>query len=285
MSPSPSSSSSPSDGGPVEPQSLVEQLTLGTEGTDASTWPGTGEKRVFGGMLVAHALAAAMATVDGDRPPHSLHASFLGAADGRQPIRYEVERTRDGGSFSARRVVARQSGGSPVFALTASFHADEPGMAFEPPPLDGVPEPDELEAGRYAGPWFDSRDVPVDDAAFGLHRRLAWFRARQPLPDDPALHQVALAYLSDHGPTRAVRQPHADHPGVEQRMSVSLDHSIWFHRPARVDQWLLSELHPLATGGGRGLALGTLRTAGGELVATITQEALLRLPDPAASTP
>jgi acyl-CoA thioesterase-2 len=228
-------------------------------------------------MLVAHALGAALATVGDERRPHSLHASFLGAADGRLPIRYEVERTRDGGSFSARRVVARQGEGPPVFALTASFHDLEAGPDYEPAPPVGVPGPEGCEVGRYAGPWFDSRDVPVDDA-FGPHARLAWFRSREALPDDPTLHLLALAYLSDHGPTRAVRQPHADHPGVEQRMSVSLDHSVWFHQPARVDGWLLSELRPLATGGGRGLALGTLRTASGSLVATVTQEALLRLP-------
>lgn len=262
---------------PVAPRSLVEQLALAHDG-DTATWSGGPDRRVFGGMLVAHALGAAVATVDGGRPPHSLHASFLGAGDGRLPIRYEVERTRDGGSFSTRRVVARQGEGPPVFVLTAGFHDDEAGLDFETPaPLD-VPPPERCEVGRYAGPWFDSRDVPVDPS-WGLHTRLAWFRSRDPLGDDPTLHLLGLAYLSDHGPTRAVRQPHADHPGVERRMSVSLDHTVWFHRPARVDGWLLSELRPLATGGGRGLALGSLRTAAGDLVATVTQEALLRLPD------
>jgi acyl-CoA thioesterase II len=261
---------------PAEPRSLQEQLAVVRDG-DVATWPGGPERRVFGGMLLAHALGAAVATVEGDRWPHSLHASFLGAADGRTAIRYEVERTRDGGSFSARRVVARQGEGPPVFALTAGFHDAETGPEYEPPPPIGVPPPERCPEGRYAGPWFDSRDVPVDEA-FGLHTRLAWFRSRHELPDDPELHLLGLAYLSDHGPTRAVRQPHADHPGVEQRMSVSLDHSIWFHRRARVDGWLLSELRPLATGGSRGLALGTLRTASGALVATVTQEALLRLP-------
>jgi acyl-CoA thioesterase II len=266
--------------GPSEPRSLEEQLTLEAPGGDTFTWRGTSERRVFGGMLVAHALAAASATVDEGRRPQSLHASFIGSTDGRLPIRYDVERTRDGGSFTTRRVAARQQEGAAAFILTASFHAPEDGPEFEPPPPHGVPPPDGLGEGRYAGPWFDSRDVPVDDA-FGEHTRLAWFRARKPLPDDPLLHVLALAYLSDHGPTRAVRQPHADHPAVEQRMSVSLDHSVWFHRPARVDTWLLSELRPLATGAGRGLALGSLRTADGTLVATVVQEALLRLPDAA----
>ena len=263
---------------PRGPQTLMEQLTLEPADGDRFRWPGGTERRVFGGMLVAHALGAAWTTVDPQRRPHALHASFVGSADGRRDLVYRVERTRDGGSFSARRVVASPAEGGPVFVLTASFQASEEGEHYAPPPPPDVPGPEGLDEGRYAGPWFDSRDVPVDPA-HGPHVRLAWFRSRQPLPDDPALHLLALAYLSDHGPTRAVRQPHADHPGVEQRMSVSLDHSVWFHRDARVDQWVLSELRPLTTGAGRGLALGSLRSADGDLLATVTQEALLRLPD------
>jgi acyl-CoA thioesterase-2 len=233
---------------------------------------------VFGGLLVAQALRAAHLTVTGERQPHALHASFVVAGNGREPIRYEVERTRNGRSFVTRRVVARQSKG-PVLVLSADFHADEPGPEYELAPATGVPGPEGLPIGRYDSEWFESRDVPVEDAPPSppLARR-AWFHPRAPLPDDAALHTHALAYLTDHGPTRAVREPHADHVGVERRMSVSLDHSVWFHRPARVDQWLLYELVPIATAGGRGLALGTVRTADGTLLATVAQEALLRLP-------
>lgn len=110
------------------------------------------------------------------------------------------------------------------------------------------------------------------------HARLAWFRARVPLPDDPALHVQALVFVTDYGATRAVRQPHADHPHMERRQSVSLDHTVWIHRTPRVDQWLLSEFAPVASGAGRGLALGSVRTADGHLLATVAQEALLRLP-------
>ena len=262
-----------------EARPVEEQLALTDDGDDVFTRaPAAGAGHVFGGMLVAQALRAARRT-GVTRRAHSLHASFVGAPDARLPLRYQVERTRDGGSFSTRRVVVT-SAEAIVLTLTASFHADEAGPDYELPGDPDVPPPDDLPVGRYATPWFDSRDVP--DAglpADGVpHARRAWFRARVPLPDDEALHEQALAYLTDHGPTRAVRQPHADHPGVERRMSVSLDHSVWFHAPVRVDDWLLSELAPVWTGAGRGLAIGTVRTGTGRLVATVAQETLLRLP-------
>ena len=270
-----SATSEPSD--PV--RSLEDHLALQPEGGGAFTTVVTSrERRVFGGLLMAQALRAAQLTVPPGRNPHSLHASFVLSADGRRTIRYEVEQTRDGGSFATRRVVARQDDGV-LLLLTASFHDEEEGPDYEPPPTPGVPPPGDLPRGRYAGPWFDSRDVPVDvGSPLPGHARRAWFRSRVRLPDDPVLHTHALAYLSDHGLTRAVREPHADHPGVDRRMSVSLDHSLWIHRQARVDSWLLSEVMPLATRGGRGLAAGTIRTEDGALVATVAQEALLRLP-------
>jgi acyl-CoA thioesterase-2 len=263
----------------------------GRNPAERSGGPGAG--RVFGGLVVGQAVAAAQRTVDdSDRWVHSLHASFLRAGRPDQALRYEVERTRDGAAFTSRRVVARQEGG-PVLVLTASFQADEVGPEYQAPPDGGsarpggrsggagveVPPPDELPPGRYDGPAFDCRDVPPGAGpSQPAHVRRMWLRARGSLPDDPVVHRCALAMASDHGPTRAVRQPHADHPGVERRHSVSLDHSLWLHRPARVDRWLLSELWPVSTGAGRGLCLGTIRTEDGELVATVAQEALLRLP-------
>jgi acyl-CoA thioesterase-2 len=258
---------------------VEEQLALVAHGGDRYSRPVGGGRHVFGGQLVAQALRAARRS-GVDRRPHSVHASFLGAADGRRTLTYEVERTRDGGSFSTRRVLARQDD-TVVFALTVGFHDPEDGPTYEVPADPGVPPPEDLPVGRYATPWFDSRDVPTAAGPPGMpHVRRAWFRARAPMPDDPATHDEALAYLTDHGPTRAVREPHADHPGMEGRMSVSLDHAVWFHRPARVDRWLLSELLPVSTGGGRGLAIGTVRTEDGMLVATVAQETLLRLPSP-----
>ena len=233
-------------------------------------------EHVFGGLLIGQALRAASLTVPGDRPAHSLHASFVAAGRGGERIRYEVEPTRDGSSFGTRRVVARQAHGV-VLVLTAGFHGDEPGPEYEAAAPAPVPGPENLPAGRYDSPWFESRDVPVETAPeVPPHARRAWFRATEPLDDDMELHRHALAFLSDFGPTRAAREPHAHLADDARRMSVSLDHSVWFHRPVRVDQWLLSELVPVSTGRGRGLALGTIRTADGSLVATVAQQVLLR---------
>lgn len=259
------------------PRSLADRLALDEAPGGAFVGRSApGGRRAFGGLLVGQALRAAHLTVDGGRRPHSLHASFVAGADGAEPVRYEVEETRDGASFATRRVVARQARGA-VLVLTADFHADEAGPDYEVPPAAGVPGPDGLPVGRYDSPWFESRDVPAGAGPpVPSHARRAWFRAALPLPDDPALHQHALAYLSDHGPTRAVREPHAALARADRRMSVSLDHAVWFHRPGRVDAWLLYELAPVATGGGRGLAVGSVRGANGALLATVAQEALLR---------
>jgi len=134
-----------------------------------------------------------------------------------------------------------------------------------------------VAAGRYDNPLIQSRDVPVDAVSAGLpHTRRAWFRVRAPLPDEPDLHLQTVAYLSDFGATRAVREPHAHLADDASRRSVSLDHSVWFHRPVDASGWLLSELTPMASGRGRGLAVGTIRTEDGHLVATVAQEVMLR---------
>lgn len=260
---------------------LAERLYL--EPHPAGGYAGRPQARdghIFGGLLMSQALRAAAFTIPANRLAHSVHGSFLQGGDGRIALRYHVEDTRDGASFSWRRIVVEQ-GDQPLFVATASFHTPEPGPDYEIPAAGRVPPPDGLPTGRYDTPWFESRDVPVDavTSSAPLYIRRAWFRARRALPDDPALHAQALVYLTDHGATRAVREPHANHPRVEERMSVSLDHTVWLHAPTRVDEWLLSEFYPVATGAGRGLTLGSVRAASGRLVATVAQEALLRLPD------
>jgi acyl-CoA thioesterase-2 len=236
----------------------------------------TDRDHVFGGLLIGQAVRAAQLTVTGSRPVHALHASFLVAGTGGERVRYEVERTRDGASFTTRRLVARQARGV-VLVMTADFHDDESGLEYETPPTPGTPGPDGLARGRYDSPWFEARDVPAGAVDGRLpHGRRAWYRPTEPVPADPLLHLQCLAYLSDHGPTRAAREPHADLDDDARRMSVSLDHSVWFHRPADVNGWLLSELVPVATGRGRGLSLGTIRAADGTLMATVAQEVLLR---------
>ncbi len=263
--------------GAPDPVSMATRLALDALGDDVYTSRSpTEQQHVFGGLLIGQALRAAQSTVDG-RGAHSLHASFIQAGVGGEHVRYEVERTRDGSSFGTRRVVARQSRGV-VLVLTADFHRDEHGHDYEEPAVPGIPGPDGLPVGRYASTWFESRDVPVDappPPGPPLARR-AWFHPTARVPDDPLLHQQALAYLSDHGPTRAAREPHAFLADDAARQSVSLDHAVWFHRPVDINGWLLSELHPVATGRGRGLALGSIRTSDGALVATVAQEVLLR---------
>jgi acyl-CoA thioesterase-2 len=252
--------------------SLVERLAvvaISADGFVSRTPPEA--RHVFGGLLIGQALRAAALTVADGQVSSSLHASFVAAGTGGEPLRYEVERTRDGSSFATRRVVASQERGV-VFLLTAAFHHEEDGPAYQAPAASDVPGPDDLPVGRYDSPWFESRDVPAGDDMV----RRAWFRPTSPLPDDPDLHLQALAYLSDHGPTRAAREPHGHLADDARRQSVSLDHSIWFHRPADVNGWLLSELAPVATGRGRGLAAGTIRTRTGDLLATVAQEVLLR---------
>lgn len=256
---------------------MASRLALDEAGADVfiSHEP-TDPMHVFGGLVVAQALRAAALTVPAGRSAHALHASFVVRGTGGEPIRYSVERTRDGGSFATRRVTAAQDHGV-VLVLTADFHDDEDGLEYESPATSGIPGPDGLPQGRYDSPWFESRDVPVDDAPpTPQHARRAWFRPTAPLPDDPDLHLQALAYLSDHGPTRAAREPHAALADDARRMSVSLDHSLWFHRPVRLDDWVLVEFVPQATGRGRGLSLGTARDRNGTLLATIAQEVLLR---------
>ena len=231
---------------------------------------------MFGGLLIGQAVRAAQLTVRKDKPVHSLHLSFAAAGRGGEPIRYEVERTRDGASFATRRVVARQSPGrrrGPDGRLPPRRARRRVRDVRRRP---ACPDPTGLPAGRYDNPYIESRDVPpIDDDPVPFARR-AWFRPTAPVPDDPLLHLQVLAYLSDHGPTRAAREPHAHLSDDARRMSVSLDHSVWFHRPVDVNQWLLSELVPVATGRGRGLSIGTLRTVDGTLVATVAQEVLLR---------
>jgi acyl-CoA thioesterase-2 len=257
--------------------SLTGRLALAPGGNDrfVSVEPASGPP-VFGGLLIGQALRAAALTVDGVLPARSLHASFLVSGTAGEPLHHEVERTRDGASFSTRRVVVRQGRGI-VLVLTADFHREEDGVEYERPAVQGIPGPEGLARGRYDNPVVESRDVPVGEGpTTPEHARRAWFRVVEPLADDPALHQHALAYVSDHGPTRAAREPHAHLADDARRQSVSLDHSVWFHRPADPNRWILSELVPVATARGRGLAIGTLRTEEGVLVATVAQEVLLR---------
>lgn len=278
--PMPRAGMAPTDAGSVE---LVEWLTLDPLGGDVFRGHNPPrEGRVFGGSVLAHALGAAQMTVGASRggsvpTAHALHGHFVEGGLPGEPSEYRVERVRDGASFATRQVTATQDG-RVIFVASVSFHADEAGPDWQLDAPADVPDPSECELGRYASDVVEVRDVPFRLGTARPYARRMWFRTRRPLPDDPAMWQRVIVFASDHGSTRAVRTPHRGLPGLAQRQSVSLDHAIWFHRPARPDEWMLTEVAPISTGNGRGLATGTIHTRTGTLVATFTQEALFRIP-------
>lgn len=249
--------------------------------------------RVFGGQVIAQALVAAGRTVEAGRPPHSLHAYFLLAGDPAAPIVYEVERIRDGRSFTTRRVVAIQHGQA-IFALSASFHADEAGFDHGAAMPD-VPSPDDLQGegllrtGSLPEPvraWLArERPIelrPVEIGRYGSRepgppRFHVWFRAAGRLPDDPALHRAVLAYASDMTLLDAALHPHGRTVFEPEIVPASLDHALWFHRPFRADDWLLYAQDTPSASGARGFARGLIFARDGALVASVAQEGLIRL--------
>jgi acyl-CoA thioesterase II len=253
--------------------------------------PNEDRQRVFGGQVAAQSLMAAGRTVDTGRP-HSLHAYFLRPGDPTAPILYEVDRIRDGRSFTTRRVVAIQHGRA-IFNMSASFHVDETGLSHQFPMPD-VPPPESLESlvtrlepyREALGDWFD-RPHPIDQRPIGdlpfSHgaskepvQRL-WIRADGALPDDPLLHACIAAYASDMSLFDTILAPHEVNWDDANFMGASLDHCMWFHRPFRADEWLLYDMDSPSAYGARGLARGFLFTSEGELVVSMVQEGLMRL--------
>lgn len=266
---------------------LTEILELAPHGPDV--YVGTGPRYpwggLYGGQIVAQAWRAAAATVDDAMGAHSLRAYFIRRGDQDEPVRYEVDRIRNGRSFCTRRVVARQAVGA-ILNLEASFQRAEPSADVEtvslPPDL---PAPDELADSSWS-PVFERRFVPPDvphgpAARAGAGRAMAWCRVTEALGEDPALHLGGLAYLSDDLPTDAVVRAHPVSSEPEEVLhrvlfTASLDHTIWFHRPLRADAWHLHDFTCQTFVGGRGLALGHVFALDGTHVATVAQEVLLR---------
>lgn len=243
------------------------------------------QQSLFGGQVAAHSLRAAQLTVDTDHRVHSLHGYFLRPGKDDAPTILRVDRIRDGRSFTTRTVVAQQDGEA-IFSLTASFHRDEPGREFATPIADDVPPPEELIArnGLMRGPWhaelpFDRVEIPEFShmERSETPRRVMWIRIRGPVPDDIHLHAAILTFISDMGVVGAVRA--ALGRLHEHGMGASLDHSLWFHRHVRPDQWLLFDVSSRSNAGARGLGLGTIHTVDGIHAMTIGQEALVRLSD------
>ena len=258
--------------------------------------PDENRQRVFGGQVAGQALVAATRTVQPDRRVHSLHAYFLRPGDPTVPILYEVDRIRDGRSFTTRRVVAIQHGRA-IFNLQTSFHVAETGPDYQlPMPLD-VPAPDTLPGfkARMApykermGEWYD-RPRPIDLRHVGsdpfsrngqpADDQQVWMRADGTLPDDPTLHACIVTYASDMTLLDTTVLPFGmswETPGMQM---ASLDHAMWFHRPFRADDWLLYDQRPISTGGARGLAGGNIFTADGTLAISVVQEGLVRVTQP-----
>jgi acyl-CoA thioesterase-2 len=254
------------------------------------TSPDEDRQRIFGGQVAGQALVAAVRTVDDDRPVHSLHAYFLRPGDPTVPVLYEVDRIRDGRSFTTRRVVAIQHG-RPIFNLSASFHIDEPGFEH----LDEMPDvagPDDLPsraeewaAAGMAESWAQ-RPHPLDFryvTASPFRRteplppvQQVWFRADGVLPDDQILHTCLLTYASDMTLLDTSLLPHGSGAIDADIMMASLDHAMWFHGRFRADEWLLYDQRTPAAGGARGLATGRVFTHDGRLIASVVQEGLIR---------
>ncbi|MBV9932674.1 MAG: acyl-CoA thioesterase II [Actinobacteria bacterium] len=237
--------------------------------------PDENRQRVFGGQVAGQALVAAGRTVQ-HGSVHSLHAYFLRPGDPTVPIVYEVDRIRDGRSFTTRRVVAVQHG-RPIFNLSASFHVHEEGLSHQRPMPENVPDPEGLPPYDW-GRGIDLRYVPP--AGKGIPRQRLWMRADGKLPDDPLLHVCIVAYASDMSLLDSIMLAHDitwDDPRI---MVASLDHAMWFHRPFRADEWLLYDQESSSSSGGRGLGEGHIFRRDGTLVVSVVQEGLVRLVDP-----
>lgn len=254
--------------------------------------PAEHRQRVFGGQVAGQALVAASRTVDDrDRRIHSLHAYFLRPGDPAIPILYEVDRIRDGKSFTTRRVVAVQHGQA-IFNLQASFHIPEPGLSHQIPMPD-VPAPDtlpdwktRLEPHReLVGDWYDRprpidlRYVEGDPLDRGTERSVqqrVWLRADGRLPDDPTLHACIVTYASDMTLLDTALLPHALSFADNSVQMASLDHAMWFHRPFRADEWLLYDQLTPTTSAARGFVVGSIYTISGDLAISVVQEGLIR---------
>lgn len=251
----------------------------------------TGSQRVFGGQVIGQAMNAACRTVEG-RLPHSLHCYFILPGAPQVPIIYEVERLRDGKSYSTRRVTAIQHGNA-ILSMMTSFHAEEEGTFDHQETIPNVPYPEKLTAEE----WSKQPTVPETPAFirryYGLELRVVeigrysgqkfedgrihiWIKTATKLPDVPTLHMCALAYASDYSLLDSVMARYGHAPFDKRMMTASLDHVMWFHRTLRADEWLLCALDSPSAQTGRGLTRGLIFTPDGALVASVAQEGSVR---------
>jgi len=241
---------------------------------------------LYGGQIVAQALRAATLSVEEGLEPHSIRAYFIRRGDASEPVRYEVDRIRNGRSFATRRVVARQAIGA-ILNAESSFQRPEVSAELQTVEMPEVPPPEVLDQESWS-PAFERASIPadrvVDSRRDGAGRTVAWMKVAEPIgdPSDPAaqlLHRCWLTFLSDDLPTDAVHRTHPmsiDPGGDDHLFAASLDHTVWFHRRIAADEWHLHDFSCLHFVGGRGLALGYVFSLDGAHVATIAQEVLMR---------
>ncbi len=258
--------------------------------------PQNGWQRVYGGQVIGQALVAAVRTVEPSRLAHSLHAYFLLPGDPKLPIIYDVDRMRDGKSFTTRRVTARQHG-HPIFSMLVSFHGHEEGLEHQAQMPD-VPPPDQLPSEKdvranilptlpEAVRRYYERERPIEMRPVEFDRYTGkkypdgrfhvWIKINGALPDNLPMHQCALAYASDMTLLDAALTPHGRTLFEKEFMAASLDHALWLHRPFRADEWLLYAQDTPSLQGSRGFARGLIFTRDGKLVASVAQEGLVRL--------
>jgi acyl-CoA thioesterase II len=274
----------------------VIDVQLADEGSDV--FVGTSYRppwgRIFGGQVLAQSLVAAAKTVDESRPVHSLHAYFLRAGDPDEPIRFDVERLRDGRSFSARRTQAVQRG-KPILSMISSFQEPADGLDHQVE-MPAVPGPDDLpsleeEYGDLPLPMVQQllrgRPVELRHVQGSLYlgpgpervaHQAVWIKAAAKMPDDQLLHTALLAFASDYSLLESVLRRHGLSWANRGMKTASLDHAMWFHRPVRMDQWLLYVQESPSASGARGMGMGRVFSSDGVLIASTAQEGMMRLP-------
>ncbi len=252
--------------------------------------------RIFGGQVLAQAIVAAERTMPDDRIVHSMHGYFLRPGDSSRGLTFSVDRIHDGRSFSTRRTQAFQEG-VPIFSMIASFESDSPGLEHHTTMPGGLPGPEEIgdvEATltglhpmtrrHFTERPIELRHIPAPiyttvDGGHVAHQAV-WMRTRGPMPDDPRLHRAALAYMSDLTIQESVLRRHGVPWTLPGLKVASLDHAMWWHRPGRVDEWLLYVQESPSAQGGRGLSHGRIFTRDGVLIASVAQEIMVRVPSP-----
>ncbi|WP_292868342.1 acyl-CoA thioesterase II [Microbacterium sp.] len=286
----------------TDPVSVLLRV-LDLEGSDARTtediFTGVSQPmplgRVYGGQVLAQSIVAAQRTVPADRPAHSMHGYFLRPGDASTGITFSVDRIHDGRSFSTRRTQAFQAG-VPIFSMISSFEVETPGLEHQAAMPVGIPDPEELDnaedrladAHPMSRRLFSERPVELRHFPSSIYvsvdgeqtpHQAVWMRTRRALPEDPAIHRAALAYMSDLTIQESILRAHGvtwTRPGLKV---ASLDHAMWWHRDGRADDWLLYVQESPSARGGRGLAQGRIFSRDGVLLASVAQEIMIRVPD------